>query len=87
MIHAASAAAVHSHSGCVVTVTVPAPPLALIAPVGPASETRHFGAEGPVTDSVDVEPQAETKSAATMSGMKRTMGEPQNSASLTPLLW
>jgi hypothetical protein len=58
--HEASADAVHSHSGCVLTATVPAPPLALIGSDGPVNDTAHFGPPGPTNDSVDVEPQAET---------------------------
>jgi len=58
--HEASADAVHSHSGCVLTATVPAPPPALIESDGPVNDTAHLGPPGPTNDSVDVEPQAET---------------------------
>lgn len=74
MIHDASAVAVHAHSGWVVTVTVPGPPPAPIDPSGPASDTLHLGADGPVTDSVEVEPHAATKTAALRIQRYLTMG-------------
>jgi hypothetical protein len=58
-------------------VTVPGPPLALTALEGPASDTLHFGADGPVTDSVAVDPHAVMKNAVTMmTGLNRTIGVP-----------
>ena len=74
MIHDASAVAVHAHSGWVVTVTVPGPPPAPSDPSGPASDTLHLGADGPVTDSVEVEPHAATKTAALRIQRYLTMG-------------
>src|SRR6188474_1696352 len=64
-IHATSADAVHAHSGLVVTVTVPVPPLAPTASCEVDSVTAHLAAAGPVTDSDDVEPQAATRRVQT----------------------
>jgi hypothetical protein len=64
VIQAASAVAVQAHSGCVVTVIAAAPPPASIEPGAAPSDTAHFGADGPVTDSVDVDPHAEAHRAA-----------------------
>jgi hypothetical protein len=66
VIHDASADAVHSHSGCVLTTTVPGAPLALIGESGPVNDTAHLGPEGPTNDSVDVEPHAEMRQTARM---------------------
>src|SRR5688572_2324942 len=65
VIHPASAAAVHSHSGVVFTETVPAPPPASSGSAGGVSETLHFGPPGPTTDSEDVDPQAAASRART----------------------
>src|SRR5688500_6633589 len=62
----ASAAAVQAHSGCVETVSEPAPPLSAIESSAAIRATEHFGASGLVTDSEDDGPQAEPiRTAAT----------------------
>jgi hypothetical protein len=64
LIQAASVAAVHVHSGCVVTLMLPAPPSAANEAAGAVTATSHLTGAGPATDSVDVEPQAQRRIVA-----------------------
>jgi hypothetical protein len=64
MIHVASDDAVQAHSGCVVTVIAPVPPAASSSAPCAVTATWHLSDAGPVTDTVDVEPQPETMSDA-----------------------
>jgi hypothetical protein len=55
--HATSLAAVHAHSGAVVTVTVPAPPDGSIVACATVNATEHLTGVGPVATFVVVELQ------------------------------
>src|SRR6187401_3390446 len=58
VIHGASEVADHAHSGCVLTVTAPAPPEDPIAPCFSANETWHLRAVGEVVVSDSLQPIA-----------------------------
>jgi hypothetical protein len=63
VIQFASDAAVHAHSGCALTLSVPVPPAAAMEPSTVVTVTRHLE-KGPVRPSLDDDPHAMTTNAA-----------------------